>query len=157
MFWEEPEISEIRSIEISTTCRGYGPAPEIGDELMQLIKIFASGRVRFTRTFYGKKDEIYNCSISKESAFKIIDAVLKSTRGSVPHGCDMLTWTVTIDPGITFDRPCAGCIDDTDVKFGRYNLSGYIRRNLVKGRKDFNGKPLTFDPYDCYLFDGHRT
>lgn len=155
MFRELPELSMIDSIEILTGLSSYtsGP-PEIGEEIEQSISFFGSGRISFIRRACCMDPKLYRCSITKESVSKIFNAVLEGLQGPICKGCDMSIWQVTIHVRDGLESEYLGCIDSKDLRFGRYKLSNFIRQEIIKGRKDFNGKPLSFDPNDCMLFDG---
>ena len=148
-----PSCDEVVSIEIESGARGYGPAPEIGDELNQTLKVSSSGYVRFVREFYGASFTGFACYIDKESSAKIIEAVVASMSGPICDGCDMRVWLVKFKTRDGRSYEAYGSIDGKDLRSGRFKTSALIRRIL---RSSSNGTIRSHLPDipEMILFDG---
>jgi len=150
-----PSCDEVVSIEIESGARGYGPAPEIGDELNQTLKVSSSGYVRFVREFYEASITGFACYIDKKSSAKIIEAVVASMSGPICDGCDMRPWHVEIKTVHDGPYQYYGMIDGKDLYSGRFKTSPLIRRILRSSSNKTIQSHLSEIP-EMILFDGRE-
>ena len=144
---------EVVSIVIRSEARGYGPAPDIGDEIQQTVVFSPSGYVKVTRIFYAEPEKEFTCYIDSDSFRRIIDAVVDAMGGPFCDGCDMTMWFVDMKVGNGGSVQYAGSIDGSDLRSGRYRTSALIRRIL----RDTSNKTIQrhlSDISELRLFDG---
>ena len=147
-----PSLDDVVSLEIESSARGYGPAPEPGDELRQTFKVSTSGYTRFTRLYYGSVTD-FKCYIDKGSSAEIIEAVVDSMSGPICDGCDMRVWSVKFKTRDGRSYEAYGSIDGKDLRSGRFKTSALIRRILRSSSNKTIRSHLSDIP-EMILFDG---
>ena len=155
-----PEASKITSILIHSETRGYGPSPELGDEISQTFSVSSDGYVEFTRNIfwedcYEMPADTFRIFIGKPSTKRIFELISDAvTHMLQSDGCDVRFWNMVITDSSKKQYEFYGVISDDDLHTGRFKLSKLIRRTLIASRSDFMKNPFPVDLSTFALFDG---
>ena len=148
-----PPSDDVVSIVLTSETRGYGPAPENGDEIEQSIKISSSGFLKIVRVFHEAPEIKFACEIDEESSKKIVKAIVDAMAGPICFGCDMPMWFVDLESNDGRSIQYSGSIDGHDLRSGRFKTSGLIRRILRASPNKMIQSHLS-DISELALFDG---